>query len=488
MSIHSLSLAKLRQSLASKEVSCVDAVKACTARIESTEPHIKALLATDTENALEQAARMDAEGYQADKALWGVPVTIKDALCTKGLTTTAGSKILHNFVPFYDATAVQKLREAGAIILGKNNMDEFAMGSTTENSAYANTHNPWDVTRVPGGSSGGSAASVAAMQCFASLGTDTGGSIRQPASLCGCVGIKPTYGRVSRYGVIAYGSSLDQVGPLARSVEDCALVLENIAGHDPRDTTSDPQVLAPTAYSTAIHARQDLKGIKVGVPKEFFTAGMDAEVGDACTAAFETLKALGAEIVEVSLPHNDASIASYYIVAMAEASSNLARFDGVRYGYRSEDCQDLPSLYVSSRSEGFGKEVQRRIMLGTYVLSSGYYDAYFRKAAEVRTVIREDYRKAFETCDIMCAPVSPVTAWKLGSMSNDPLQMYLKDIYTLSLNLAGLPGLSLPVGLGKDSQMPVGMQILGPAFCEETLFSVGHVLEQALPKLEYKGV
>ncbi len=488
MSVHTLSLRAVRDALAKGEMTAESVVQAAADRISATEGQVQALLAHNVEQALDQARQMDAQGVDASKPLWGVPVTVKDAICTKGLTTTAGSKILQNFTPFYDATVVQKLRDAGAIIVAKNNMDEFAMGSTTENSAYQTTHNPWDISRVPGGSSGGSAASVTAMQCYASLGTDTGGSIRQPASLCGCVGVKPTYGRVSRYGVIAYGSSLDQVGPLARSVEDCALVLENIAGHDARDTTSDPRPLEQNAYSKALHARQDLKGLRVGIPKEFFTQGLDGEVGDACHAALETMKNLGAELVEVSLPHTQASIATYYIVAMAEASSNLARFDGVRYGYRSDKAQDLASLYVESRTEGFGKEVQRRIMLGTYVLSSGYYDAYFRKAAQVRDVIRQDYTTALAQCDVICGPVSPVTAWKLGDMSGNPLQMYLKDIYTLSLNLAGMPGLSLPVGLGKDSQMPVGMQMLGQAFSEELLFSVGQVLETALPPLVYKGV
>ncbi len=482
MNIHTMNLTQLREAFQNGSVSATDAVKSCAARIEATEPHIKALLAQDLQTALDEAAQLDNSGYDPQKPLWGVPMTVKDALCTKGLTTTAGSKILHNFVPFYDATVVKKLREAGAIILAKNNMDEFAMGSTTENSAFQTTHNPFDINRVPGGSSGGSAASVVAKQCFASLGTDTGGSIRQPAALCGCVGIKPTYGRVSRYGVIAYGSSLDQVGPLARSVEDCAIVLENIAGYDKLDSTSTPLPLEKNTFSKAIHARKDLKGLKIGVPKEFFTEGLSAEVGDSCTQTIDVLKNLGADIVEVSLPHTNASIASYYIVAMAEASSNLARFDGVRYGFRASDCQDLASLYINSRSEGFGKEAQRRIMLGTYVLSSGYYDAYFRKAAQVRQIIRADYLKAFEACDVICGPASPVTAWKLGEMNADPLQMYLMDIYTLSLNLAGMPGLSLPVGLGKESKMPVGMQILGNAFEEELLLSVGHVLEQALPK------
>ena len=478
--IHTLSLRQVRDAIAEKELSVESVVSANIEQIKSTEPQIKALLATDFDNALAQAREIDKEGVDKTKPLCGVPVVIKDALCTKNLRTTAGSKILHNFIPFYDATAVAKLRDAGAIILAKANMDEFAMGSTTENSAYQITHNPWNTELVPGGSSGGSAATVTAMQCYASLGTDTGGSIRQPASLCGCVGIKPTYGLVSRYGVIAYGSSLDQVGPLARSVEDCALVLENIAGHDKRDSTSAPRELKKQVYSQAIHARNDLKGLRIGIPQEFFTEGLDPEVGDVCHKALETMQKLGAELIEVNLPHTKASIASYYIIAMAEASSNLARFDGVRYGLRSDDVTDLASLYINSRSQGFGKEVQRRIMLGTYVLSSGYYDAYFRKAAEVRNVIREDYNKALSQCDVLCGPVSPVTAWKIGSLQEDPLQMYLKDIYTLSLNLAGLPGLSLPVGLGNNSKMPVGMQILGSAFAEEMMISIGHVLEKAI--------
>ncbi len=488
MSIHTLDLMGVRQALASEELKAEQVVEAAVKRITKTEEQVQALLTLDFDNALNQARQMDKtqNSDRTDikgKPLWGVVVTVKDALCTKGLTTTAGSKILNNFVPFYDATAVRKLREAGAIIIAKNNMDEFAMGSSTENSAFKTTHNPWNVTCVPGGSSGGSAASVSAMQCYASLGTDTGGSIRQPASLCGCVGIKPTYGRVSRHGVIAYGSSLDQVGPMARTVQDCAIVLDVIAGHDPKDSTSDPSPLAAHTFTKALGLRRNLKGLKIGIPKEFFTEGLDAEVGDACNEALRQMQSLGAELVQVSLPHTTASIATYYIVAMAEASSNLARFDGVRYGYRAKDVKDLANLYIQSRTEGFGKEVQRRIMLGTYVLSSGYYDAYFRKAAKVRQVIREDYLNALAQCDVICGPVSPVTAWKLGDMNENPLQMYLKDIYTLSLNLAGLPGLSLPIGLGKDSQMPVGMQILGSAFDEQTLISVGHILEQALPKL-----
>jgi aspartyl-tRNA(Asn)/glutamyl-tRNA(Gln) amidotransferase subunit A len=477
--VYTETLISLRDKLAAHEITATQAVQACLDRIVATEPALHALLAIDADNALAQARALDAQGYDASKALWGVPVTIKDALSTQGLATTAGSAMLAGFVPVYDAFVVQKLKEAGAIILGKNNMDEFAMGSTTEKSAFQVTGNPWDVSCVPGGSSGGSAASVAACQCFASLGSDTGGSIRQPASLCGCVGLKPTYGRVSRYGLIAYGSSLDQVGPLTRTVADCALVLQAIAGYDERDSTSDPRPVDD--YMAALGARRDLTGIKLGVPQEFFGEGLSAEVRHACEAALKKAQELGASLVPISMPHTNAAIATYYIIAMAEASSNLARFDGVRYGHRSPAPEQLQDLYVKSRSEGFGEEVQRRIMLGTYVLSSGYYDAYYRKAAQVRRLIRNDYEQALQHCDIICAPASPVTAWKAGSHSQNPLEMYLMDVYTLSLNLAGLPGLSLPVGKGEESGLPVGMQLFGRAFDEATLLGVGHVLEQALP-------
>lgn len=483
--LHTLHLTDIRHQLQTKAVSAESVTAACLQQIADTEPNIHALLALRSDAALEEARHMDKAGPDPAKPLWGVPVTIKDALTTAGTTTTAGSRMLHNFVPFYNAHAVEQLKQAGAIILGKNNMDEFAMGSSTENSAYGPTHNPWNVGHVPGGSSGGSAASVAACQCFASLGTDTGGSIRQPAALCGCVGIKPTYGRVSRYGLIAYGSSLDQIGPLARSAEDCAIVLQAIAGHDPRDSTSDPRPV--DKYTDALAKRTDLKGLRIGIPQEFFADGLDYEVDKACQNALAVAKDLGAHIVPVSLPHTSASIATYYIIAMAEASSNLARFDGVRYGHRSAHSDDLQDLYTNSRSEGFGEEVQRRIMLGTYVLSSGYYDAYYRKAAQVRRLIRQDYEQALSQCDVLCGPASPVTAWPLGALTKDPLQMYLMDIYTLSLNLAGLPGLSFPVGLGEKSHLPVGMQLLGRAFDEATLLSVAHVLGQALPALPLKN-
>lgn len=478
--ICSLSLTAVAGALQKKEISAEEAARACLTCMEATEPRIAAMLRVDAEGALARARELDAAGPDPAQALWGVPVTVKDALSTKGLPTTAGSRILEGFVPVYDAFAVEKLRRAGAVLLGKANLDEFAMGSGTENSAYQKTRNPWNTAKVPGGSSGGSAASVAAGQCFASLGTDTGGSIRQPASFCGCVGLKPTYGRVSRYGLIAYGSSLDQIGPLTRSVEDCARVLSVIAGHDPRDGTCDPRPVED--YTAALLGNDaDLKGIRLGLPKEFFGDGLAPEVRAACETALARARELGAELVEVSLPHTDAAIATYYIIAMAEASSNLARFDGVRYGRRAPDVKNLEELYVKSRSEGFGQEVKRRIMLGAYVLSSGYYDAYYRKAAQVRRLIRDEYLAALEQCDVLCAPVSPVTAWDLGSHAADPLQAYLMDAYTLSLNLAGLPGLSLPVGLGAESKMPVGLQLIGPAFGEARLLGIGHALERALP-------
>ena len=470
--ITKLSLAAVRDQLARREISAEEATRACLDRIAATEPSIHALL-TVCEQALDTARALDQQGPDPAKPLWGVPVTIKDVIATKGIRTTAGSKILENFVPFYDAFVVERLKEAGAIIVGKNNMDEFAMGSSTENSAYGPTNNPWDVTRIPGGSSGGSAASVTVGQCFASLGTDTGGSIRQPAALCGCVGLKPTYGRVSRYGVIAYGSSFDQVGPLTRTVEDAGIMLSIIAGHDKRDSTSSPVPADPDTYTD--FSRQDLTGVRLGIPVEFLADGLDPAVDTACRRALEHAKDLGAELVEVSLPHATRhAIATYYILAMAEASSNLSRFDGVRYGHRTQQKGNIIDMYTRSRTEGFGPEVQRRILLGTYVLSAGYYDAYYRKAAQVRRIIRQDYLDALERCDALICPVSPVTAWEKGSNIDDPLEMYLMDIFTVSLNLAGLPGLSFPVGMGNG--LPVGMQLIGKAFDEAGILSLGNVL------------
>ncbi|MFU2208545.1 Asp-tRNA(Asn)/Glu-tRNA(Gln) amidotransferase subunit GatA [Solidesulfovibrio sp. C21] len=476
-----LSLTEVRDKLAAGEIKAEEAVAACLGRIEATEPRIKAILTLTAEAALERARAMDAAGPDAGKRLWGVPVLIKDAICVADAPTTCASKILENFVPFYDAACIAKLRDAGAIILGKANMDEFAMGSSTENSAYKVTANPWDTSRVPGGSSGGSAAAVASGQCFAALGTDTGGSIRQPAAFCGTLGIKPTYGRVSRYGLVAYGSSLDQIGPLTRNAADAAAMLTVISGHDPRDSTSAPREVPD--FEAAIADAKDLTGLTIGLPDEYWGEGVDDEVRAACRSAVDTAQKLGANVVPVSLPHTPYAVATYYIVAMAEASSNLARFDGVRYGYRAPDAKSLEELYELSRSRGFGHEVKRRIVIGTYVLSAGYYDAYYRKAAQVRRLIRQDFLDAFTKCDVICGPTSPFAAFPIGQMSGDPLKMYLSDIFTISLNLAGLPGLSMPVGLGKDSHMPIGMQLFGPAFDETTILRTAKVLGDALPGL-----
>jgi aspartyl-tRNA(Asn)/glutamyl-tRNA(Gln) amidotransferase subunit A len=419
---------------------------------------------------------LDAAGPDASKPLWGVPLVIKDVLATKDVPTTCASKILEGFKPVYDATSVAKLKEAGAILLGKANMDEFAMGSTTENSAYFATKNPWDLSRVPGGSSGGSGACVAAGQCYGALGTDTGGSIRLPASFCGIVGIKPTYGRVSRFGMIAYGSSLDQIGPMTRTVEDTARLLQIIAGHDERDSTS---VNTPVPdYVAALSQRGDLKGLTIGLPEEYWSKGLSPEVEETCTAAIRAAEGLGAKTVPVRLKLSEYAIATYYIIAVAEASSNLARFDGVRYGHRDKTAESLIEMYVKSRTQGFGEEVQRRIILGTYVLSSGYYDAYYRKAAQVRRLIRQDFETALSQCDLIAGPVCPTTAFRVGEMSADPLQMYLMDIFTISTNLAGLPGMSLPVGLGRKTGMPVGLQLTGRAFDEATMLQVAGLLEK----------
>ncbi len=416
--LYTKTLTDVANAIQSGEVKVAEAVQSCLDRIGATEPEIKALLTITGEEAMEQAKAMDADGPDASKPLWGVPIVLKDLLASKGTKTTCASKILENFVPFYDATAVAKLREAGAVLIGKANMDEFAMGSSTENSAYQQTANPWDTDRVPGGSSGGSGATVAAGQCFAALGTDTGGSIRLPASFCGIVGLKPTYGRISRFGLIAYGSSLDQIGPMTRSVEDAARVLQVMAGHDPKDSTS-VDVEVPD-YLVGL-GRENLDGVTIGLPEEYWGEGLDAEVEAACKAAVEK------KTVPVKLSLTDYAISTYYIIAMAEASSNLSRFDGVRFGHRNKDAEELIDMYTSSRTEAFGDEVQRRIIMGTYVLSSGYYDAYYNKAAKVRRLLREDFDKAFEQCDLIAGPVCPTTAFKAGDKA-DPLQMYLMDI------------------------------------------------------------
>lgn len=478
-------LTEMRDRLASGDVRPVEAVQSCLERMEATEGRVHALITVMADQAMDEARALEQArekaGPDPSRPLWGVPVAVKDVICAKGAPATCGSRMLEHFKPFYDAHVVENLRRAGAIVVGKANMDEFAMGSSTEHSAFGPTRNPWDLARVPGGSSGGSGASVAAGQCFAALGTDTGGSIRLPASFCGVTGIKPTYGRVSRYGCVAYGSSLDQVGPLARSARDCAAMLGVLAGHDERDSTSADHPVPD--YEAACDTRNDLSGLTIGLPEEYWGPGLSGEVETACAAAVEAMRTLGATTVPVRLPHTDSAIAAYYIIAMAEASSNLARFDGVRYGLRDERAEELIDMYVASRSKGFGEEVQRRIMLGTYVLSAGYYDAYYRKAAQVRRLIRQDFLDAFESCDLLAGPVSPVTAFALGEKTADPLQMYLMDIFTISLNLAGLPGLSMPVGLGCDGGMPVGLQLIGPAFGEDVLLSTAAVLESTLQPL-----
>mgnify|MGYP001549372611 CR=1 FL=1 len=477
-SLNQKSLLEVRDLLQAGEVTAVEAATACLQRIDATDATLKAFLHVDREAALSQAKELDQAGPDPDKPLWGVPIAIKDVLTVDGMPATCASKILEGFTPFYEATCVTGLKDAGAVILGKLNMDEFAMGSSTENSAYQTTRNPRNTERVPGGSSGGSAASVASGQVFAALGTDTGGSIRQPASFCGCVGVKPTYGRVSRYGLIAYGSSLDQAGPLTRTVADSAVLLSAMAGHDPKDSTSANE---PTEdYLAATLDRKDLKGVKLGLPKEFWGQGVDPEVEAALLRAVNTAKDLGAELVEVSLPHTEYAVSTYYIIAMAEASSNLARFDGVRYGHRDKDAQELIDMYVKSRTQGFGEEVQRRIMLGTYVLSAGYYDAYYRKAAQARRLIRQDYLDALDKCDLICGAVSPVVAWKMDELIGDPLKMYLMDIFTSPLNLAGLPGMSLPVGIDSAHSMPVGLQFMAKPFHEADMLGAAHALEQAI--------
>ncbi len=473
------SLSEIRALLAEKAVSASEVAEACLARIQVTEPKIQALLSVQAEAALKTAKALDAAGPDPAKPLWGVPLVVKDVLCTRDAPTTCGSKILEGFQPVYDATAVARLKDAGAVLLAKANMDEFAMGSTTENSAYFATKNPWDPERVPGGSSGGSGASVAACQCFGALGTDTGGSIRLPASFCGIVGLKPTYGRVSRFGMVAYGSSLDQIGPMTRTVEDAARMLAAIAGHDGRDSTSVDRPVPD--YLAAIADKKSLKGLTIGLPAEYWDKGLSPEVAEACGAAVKQAEALGAKTVRVNLKLSEYAIATYYIIATAEASSNLARFDGVRYGYRDRDAASLMDMYVKSRTKGFGAEVQRRIILGTYVLSSGYYDAYYRKAAQVRRLIRQDFEKALSQCDLLAGPVCPTTAFKVGEMTSDPLQMYLMDIFTISTNLAGLPGMSLPVGPGRETGMPVGLQLTGRAFDEALLLRTARVLEQNVP-------
>ncbi|HEU5181977.1 MAG TPA: Asp-tRNA(Asn)/Glu-tRNA(Gln) amidotransferase subunit GatA [Candidatus Polarisedimenticolia bacterium] len=461
----------------SREISAVEAVSACLDRIERLDGRLGAFRLVLKDDAMARARAIDVRLARGEDAgpLAGLPVAVKDVLTLRDHPTTCGSRILENFVSPYDATAIERLHDAGAVIVGKTNMDEFAMGSSTENSAYEKTRNPWDPDRVPGGSSGGSAAAVAAEMVPISLGTDTGGSIRQPAAFCGVAGLKSTYGRVSRYGLVAFASSLDQIGPFARSVADLGLALRAIAGRDPRDSTS-ASVEVPDFTS---ESGSPLKSLRLGIPREYFPTGLDPEIAGAVRAALRRAEELGARVEEVSLPHTDYAIPTYYIIATAEASSNLARYDGARYGFRSPDAGDLASMYRHSRNAGFGKEVKRRIMLGTYVLSSGYYDAYYLKAQKVRTLLRQDFERAFEKVDLIATPTTPSTAFRFGDKTDDPLQMYLSDIFTATINLAGLPALSLPCGLSREG-LPIGLQLIGPAFGEQPLLRAGAALEETL--------
>lgn len=458
-----------------KEVSPVELTKFFLDRIDSKDKELNSFITVLDDKALESASNAESEIIKGNYKgpLHGVPLGLKDIFVMKDVRATCGSKILENFVSPYNSTVTEKLLDSGAIILGKNNMDEFAMGSSNETSYFGAVKNPWDIERVPGGSSGGSASATAANLCIASLGTDTGGSIRQPGALCGVVGMKPTYGRVSRYGMIAFASSLDQAGPLTKTVEDTAIILNVISGNDPLDSTSVD--LPVPDYTKALTG--EIKGLRIGIPKEYFIKGMDKEVEQSANKAISELESLGAEIIEISLPHTSYAVSTYYIIAPCEASSNLARYDGVRYTYRSPDANTLKELFVKSRSEGFGDEVKRRIMIGTYALSSGYYDAYYLKAQKVRTLIRKDFDDAFAKVDVIAAATSPETAFKIGEKTGDPIKMYLSDVLTIPCNIAGIPGISVPCGFS-SAGLPVGLQILGKHFDEETILKVAHAYEQ----------
>ncbi|BBO69573.1 glutamyl-tRNA(Gln) amidotransferase subunit A [Desulfosarcina alkanivorans] len=476
MKLHALTIKQASGLLKNKEISSVELTRAVLDRIDAVDGKVGAYLTVDADGALDQAQAADHRLAAGDaQPLTGIPLGIKDLMCTRGLRTTCASKMLENFVPPYDATVVTRLKNAGAVIVGKLNMDEFAMGSTTEHSGFQVTRNPWNLDRIPGGSSGGSAAAVSADMCLGALGSDTGGSIRQPASHCGVVGIKPTYGRVSRFGLVAFASSLDQIGPLGKTVADCAIMLDAIAGHDPKDSTS---VAEPVPAFASI-AEGGLADVVVGIPKEFSQAqGLDPQVGAAVERAVATIESLGARCIEVSLPHTDHAVAAYYVIAPSEASSNLARYDGVKYGARDKTQTDLLGMYRRTRSQGFGAEVQRRIILGTYALSAGYYDAYYGKASQVRTLIKNDFQSAFASCDAILSPVAPTPAYPIGATLEDPLTMYLSDIFTLSANLAGIPGISVPCGFSDDG-LPIGLQVMGRHFNEAMLFKIARAFEAA---------
>ncbi len=475
MNLAGLTAHQLHEMLKKGETTSTAITEAVIKQINQVEDKVHAFVTQTPEKAMEQAEKVDKaiQGGSPVKPLTGIPFAIKDVLCTNGIRTTCGSKILENFIPPYTGTALQKLENEGTVTLGKVNMDEFAMGSSTETSYYGITRNPWNLDTIPGGSSGGSAAAVAADECIISIGTDTGGSIRQPASCCGIVGLKPTYGRVSRFGLVAYASSLDCIGPMTKDVTDAALMMNILAGHDSLDSTSANMAVPDYTQSLV----NDVKGLKIGIPKEYLIGGLDPDVEKAIKEAIKTLESLGATTVEISLPHTEYAVATYYLIATAEASANLERYDAVKYGYRTGEFDDLLDMYMKSRAEGFGREVKRRIMLGTHVLSAGYYEAYYLKAQKVRTLIKQDFDNAFEKCDVLLTPTAPTAAFKIGEKMGDPLQMYLSDIFTISVNLGGIPAMSLPCGFSKD-KLPIGMQIMGRHFNEEMIFRVAYTFEQ----------
>ncbi|MEK6681735.1 MAG: Asp-tRNA(Asn)/Glu-tRNA(Gln) amidotransferase subunit GatA [Nitrospirota bacterium] len=474
MELYKLTIHELHEKLKNKEISAKELTESVFKRLSETEEKIKAYLTITKDEAQKETEEADKNIKSGNASpLTGIPLAIKDNICTDGIKTTCASRILESFIPPYDAAVITKLKKSGYILVGKTNMDEFAMGSSTENSAFGATRNPYDLDRVPGGSSGGSAAAVAADECIAALGSDTGGSIRQPAALCGIVGMKPTYGRVSRYGLVAFASSLDQIGPLTKDVADCAVMMNAISGHDPCDSTS-ANIPLPDFTKSLV---KDVKGLKIGIPEEYFIEGIDKDVDKAVRDAIKLLEGLGAESVKIKLPNTGYAIATYYILATSEASSNLARYDGVKYGLRAEG-KDLIDMYMETRAKGFGSEVKRRIMLGTYALSAGYYEAYYKKAQQVRTLIKMDFDEAFKKADVIITPTTPTAAFKIGEKTQDPLQMYLSDIFTISVNLAGVPGASIPCGFTKD-ELPIGLQIIGRPFDEETIIRTAYTFEQS---------
>ncbi|MFZ7133659.1 MAG: Asp-tRNA(Asn)/Glu-tRNA(Gln) amidotransferase subunit GatA [Eubacteriales bacterium] len=472
MDLYNLTIHELKAMLSKKEITTVQLVQSYLDRLHQVENKVNATLKVMEGEVLDRAENLD-KVEEAAMGIAGIPCGLKDNMCTEDIETTCASKILYNFRPPYNATVVEKLNDANAFVMAKMNMDEFAMGSSTENSGFKKTSNPWNLKKVPGGSSGGSAAGVAAGEVAFALGSDTGGSIRQPASFCGVVGLKPTYGLVSRYGLVAFASSLDQIGPITKDIEDCALVLNAITGHDPKDSTS----VQSQSKNYTTYLSKDIKGLKIGIPQEYFSEGLNVEVEKSVKEAIRLYKALGAEIIQTSLPYTQYALSAYYIISSAEASSNLARYDGIRYGYRAESFDNLIDLYRKTRSEGFGDEVKRRIMLGTYALSSGYYDAYYKKALQVRTLIKEDFDRVFKTCDVLLSPTCPTTAFAIGEKSDDPLEMYLSDIYTVPVNISGIPGISIPCGFDSNN-LPIGLQLIGRPFEEEILLKAGYAFQQ----------